>query len=252
MKATVIIPAAGLGRRFGAKKQFLLLEGKPVLIHTLEVFERSPSIEGACVAVPETEIASVREMIAQYALKKPIQVVPGGKERQDSVRLGFEAIDSCDIVVIHDGVRPLVTPEVIEKTIQGALEFGSCVAALPVKETIKRVSAEGFIQGTVDRSDLWSIQTPQAFRYEIFKKAVQKSVADGFLGTDEAMLVERWGFGGEAGFSPEFESKHPALPVRDGLTQKIKVVAGDPVNIKITSPEDLRVAESLLRTRQTL
>lgn len=224
-KAMAIIPAAGLGKRFGAKKQFLLLEGKPILIHTLEAFERSPGIEAVCVAVPEAEIASVREMIAQYALKKPIQVVAGGRERQDSVRLGFEVIPACDIVVIHDGVRPLVTPEVIEKTIQGALEFGGCVAALPVKETTKRVSAEGFIQETVDRNDLWSVQTPQAFRYEIFKKAVQTSVQDGFLGTDEAMLVER-------------------------ITQKIKVVAGDPVNIKITSPEDLGVAESLLRLRQ--
>ena len=226
MKATAVIPAAGLGKRFGAQKQFQLLAGRPVLAHTLQAFEQSPSVTTVCVVVPEDEILAVREIIKTYSLKKALHVVAGGRERQDSVRLGFEAVEPCDIIVVHDGVRPLVTVEVIEKTIQGALEFSGCVAALPVKETTKRVSAEGFIQETVNRSDLWSMQTPQAFQYEIFRKAILQSVQDDFLGTDEAMLVERTG-------------------------RKIKVVVGDPINIKITTPEDIGVAESLLKLRSS-
>jgi 2-C-methyl-D-erythritol 4-phosphate cytidylyltransferase len=226
VKAAAVIPAAGLGKRFGAQKQFLELSGKPVLVHTLTAFENSPSVTGVCVAVPGSEIASVQEMVRRYDLKKIIKVVAGGKERQDSVRLGFEAVGVCDIILVHDGVRPLVTPDIIEETISAALRFGGCVAAMPVKETTKRVDAEGVILETVDRRTLWSIQTPQAFRYDIFRRAVEKSVKDGFLGTDEAMLVERLG-------------------------EKVKVVTGSPSNIKITSPEDLMIAETLLKLRES-
>lgn len=222
MKAFAVIPAAGLGKRFGARKQFLELSGKPVLMHTLSAFERCPAISGVCVAVPQEEIPSVQDMIRQHGLKKVIKTIVGGRERQDSVRLGFQALPPCDIVIIHDGVRPLVTAEVIERTIRGAHEFGGCVAALPVKETMKRVKPDGTVVETIDRSDLWSIQTPQAFRYEIFRRAVEKSVAENFLGTDEAMLVERLG-------------------------EKVKVVEGSPYNIKVTLPEDLKIAEGFLK-----
>jgi 2-C-methyl-D-erythritol 4-phosphate cytidylyltransferase len=226
MKAVAVIPAAGLGKRFGAKKQFLELAGRPVLIHALKAFEDSPSVAEICVAVPEPEIAAVRDLIARHNLKRPVQVVAGGKERQDSVRLGFQAARPQDIVLIHDGVRPLVTSELIEETIAGAAAFGGCVAALPVKETVKKVDAEGQIVETVDRGPLWSIQTPQAFRYDIFRRAVERSVQDGFLGTDESMLVERIG-------------------------ERVKVVTGSPYNIKITTPEDLKIAEALLSLRTT-
>jgi 2-C-methyl-D-erythritol 4-phosphate cytidylyltransferase len=224
VKAAAVIPAAGLGKRFGAKKQFLELAGRPVLIHTLKAFEDSPSVAEICVAVPEPELAAARDMIARQGLKKPILVVTGGKERQDSVRLGFQAVRPSDIVLVHDGVRPLVTSELIEETIAGAAAFGGCVAALPVKETVKKIDAEGRIFATVDRASLWSIQTPQAFRYEIFRRAVERSAQDGFLGTDEAMLVERIG-------------------------ETVKVVTGSPYNIKITNPEDLRIAEAFLSLR---
>jgi 2-C-methyl-D-erythritol 4-phosphate cytidylyltransferase len=224
MNATALIPAAGLGKRFGAKKQFLELAGRPVLVHTLRAFEESPSVAEICVAVPETEIDAAREMISRHGLKKPVQVVAGGKERQDSVRLAFESARPRDIVLVHDGVRPLVTPELIEETIAGAAAFGGCIAALPVKETVKKTDAEGQIVQTVDRASLWSVQTPQAFRHEIFRRAVERAGRDGFLGTDEAMLVEHLG-------------------------EKVKVVTGSPYNIKITSPEDLRIAEAFLRMR---
>ena len=225
MKVFAVIPAAGLGKRFGARKQFLELAGKPLLIHTLDAFEKCLPVTGVCVAAPEAEIESVQKMILQYGLKKVVKIVAGGKERQDSVRLGFEALPPCEIVIVHDGVRPLVTRDVIERTIQGASEFAGCVAALPVKETTKKVSGD-FIESTIDRSDLWSIQTPQAFRYDVFRRAVQKSVEDGFLGTDESMLVERIG-------------------------EKIRVVPGSPYNIKITTPEDLQIAEAFMRLRQS-
>ncbi|HEX5036234.1 MAG TPA: 2-C-methyl-D-erythritol 4-phosphate cytidylyltransferase [bacterium] len=224
MNTYAVIPSAGLGKRFGAQKQFLEIAGKPVLIHTLQAFEDAPSVSLVCVVAPEAEIASVREMIVKFGMKKARNVVAGGKERQDSVRLGFEALPPCDIVVVHDGVRPLVTSDIIEKTIAGAQAFGGCVAALPAKETTKKVNADGAILETVDRSQLWNIQTPQAFRRDIFRRAVEKSVKDGFLGTDEAMLVERLG-------------------------ETVKVVTSSPYNIKITAPEDLAIAEAFLKLR---
>lgn len=224
MNAVAVIPAAGLGKRFGAQKQFLTLAGKPVLIHTLLAFEAAPSVAAVCVAVPEAEIEPVRQLIADYGLKKARQVVAGGKERQDSVRLGFLATEGGDVVLVHDGVRPLVTPDIIEKTIAGAWECGGCVAALPAKETTKKVGADGVILETIDRSQLWNIQTPQAFRRDIFRRAVEQSVKDNFLGTDEAMLVERIG-------------------------EQVKVVTSSPYNIKITTPEDLAIAEAFLKLR---
>lgn len=227
MRAIAIIPAAGLGKRFGAKKQFLSLSGKPVLIHTLQAFEDAPSIHEIYVAVPEAEIDSVRNLINDYNLQKIKQVVAGGKERQDSVRLGFQAFsqnpEACDIIVVHDGVRPLVTTDLIERIIAEASVSGGCVAALPVKETTKRVQGDIIVE-TIDRSQLWSIQTPQAFRQEIFRRAVDQSVKEAFLGTDEAMLVERIG-------------------------EKVKVVTSSPYNIKITTPEDLPIAEAFLKLR---
>lgn len=220
-KTYAIIPAAGQGKRFGGAKQFQLLAGKPLFLHAVETFESSPLITGICLPVPEAEIEPVRKWIEKTSFKKILKIVPGGQERQDSVKKGFEAIPPSDLIIVHDGVRPLVTRDLIEKTIQGAQEFGGCVVGLPLKETTKRVDPKMFITETVDRNTLWSIQTPQAFRYEIFQKAIEKAEIDHFLVTDEAMLVERIGV-------------------------KVKVIEGSPYNIKITTPEDLRIAESFL------
>lgn len=226
MGTYAIIPAAGSGRRFGGQKQFQLLAGKPLFLHATETFLSSPLITGICLTVPEDEIAAVKTLTKGLS-KKDILVVAGGQERQDSVRNGFRALPACDIVVVHDGVRPLVTVEIIERTIKGlsdSAEFGGCVAGLPVKETTKRVDTNGIVCETIDRSELWSIQTPQTFRREVFQRAVQQSEKDRFLGTDEAMLVERIG-------------------------EKVKMVLGTPYNIKVTTPEDLKIAEVFLTLR---
>lgn len=222
MQISAIIPAAGLGKRFGAKKQFLEIAGKPVLIHTLQAFETAPSVTHVVVVVPQEEKQAVHEMLARYPLKKISAIVPGGAERQDSVRLGLEAVPPCELVIVHDGVRPLVTPELIERILEVATRYGAAVAGLPTKETLKRVNSSGIVEETVDRSAVWNIQTPQAFRYELFRRAVRKSVVDRFLGTDESMLVERLG-------------------------EKVKVVPGSLNNIKITTPEDFKIAEMILR-----
>lgn len=215
----VIIPAAGSGKRFGGKKQFLQLWGKSVLLHSLEVFEKSPHVKGVVVVTSEDEINLVHQLVADADLKKVHAVIPGGKERQDSVWLGFLKAPVCDVVMVHDAARPFVSLEMIERLIVAANEVGASVVGVPVKDTLKSVK-EGLVTQTLDRSLLWSIQTPQAIRYDIFKKAVECAQKENFLGTDESMLVEKAGF-------------------------KVKVVLGSPYNFKITTPEDLTIAESL-------
>lgn len=138
---------------------------------------------------------------------------------------GFEALPPCDLVIVHDGVRPFPTAGMIEKTVSEAMNFGGCIVGVPVKETIKKVDAALSVKETVDRTTLWSIQTPQAFRYEILQKALTKAKEDRFIGTDEAMLVERIGV-------------------------KVRVIEGSPYNIKITTPEDLKIAEAILRRKE--
>ena len=219
MNIQVIIPAAGSGKRFGGKKQFLKLWDKPVLLHSLEVFEKSSHVKGVVVVTSEDEINLVHQLVADACLKKVHTVIPGGKERQDSVRLGFLKAPVCDVVMVHDAARPFVNLEMIERLIDAVNDVGAAVVGVPVKDTLKRVD-QGHVTQTLDRSTLWSIQTPQAVRYDTFKKAVECAQKENFLGTDEAMLVEKAGF-------------------------KVKVVLGSPYNFKITTPEDLTMAEAL-------
>lgn len=221
MKTFVIVPAAGQGRRFGGLKQFQNLGGKPLLLHVLEAFQQSPFIQGIHVMVPESELYPTNALTTKAGLSK-VKILAGGKERQDSVRLGFETLPPCDIVMVHDGARPFVTQAMIEGSIRSARDGGACVLGIPVKDTIKRVDHEGNIIQTTDRTGLWSIQTPQTFQYEIFAKAVQRAQEDRFLGTDESMLVERIGV-------------------------HVKVIEGSPYNLKVTTPEDLRMAEAILK-----
>ena len=219
--------AAGRGTRFGGEgpKQYRTVGGVPVVLRAVRPFAAHPEVARIALVLPAADAASPPPFLARLPGDRLI-LVPGGAERADSVAAGLAALgEECRIVLVHDGVRPLVTPAIIEETIAGASLFGGCVAALPAKETTKRVDAEGFVVETVDRSALWSIQTPQTFRYEIFRKAVAKSVKDGFLGTDEAMLVERIG-------------------------EKVKVVTGSTYNIKITTPEDMVIAEAMLKKTQ--
>ncbi len=219
MDIHVVIPAAGSGKRFGGKKQFLSLWGKPVLLHSLERFEASPLVKGIVVATSEDEIGFVEECVRKAGLRKVTAVIAGGRERQDSVRLGFEKIPPCDVVLVHDAARPFVTAEMIERLVAAATEVGAAVVGIPVKDTLKR-EENGRVTETVDRGHVWSIQTPQAVRYDIFQKAIDVAARENFLGTDEAMLVEKAGF-------------------------PVKIVMGSPYNFKITAPEDLAIAEAL-------
>jgi len=226
MNVHALIPAAGMGRRMGASinKQYLQLAGRPILAHTLALFAQHPRIASIVVVTPEAEIPYCRdEVIARYAIDKVKAVVPGGAERQDSVRLGLaalEAADDDDLVLIHDGVRPLFDTDVIAQLIEETLNSGACLVGVPAKDTIKEVS-DGKVVGTPDRERLWLAQTPQAFRLGLIREAHQRALQEGFCATDDAMLVEWCG--------------HP-----------VAMVPGNYRNIKITTPEDLLVAEAWL------
>ena len=226
MKTAAIIVSAGKGLRFPGekKKQFLSLAGKPVLCRTLDRFEASPSIDTIHLVVAEEDLAyTLREIVEPHGYRKVSRVVPGGKSRQESVRNGVHALPpGVDLVAVHDGVRPLVTRRLIEESLQAARQYGAAVVATPVKDTIKLVSHDRIVERTLDRTSLWQIQTPQAFQLDLFKQAIQKAAEDGFLGTDDASLVERMGI-------------------------KVYILEGSYTNIKITTPEDLMLADFILR-----
>ncbi|MGB8013006.1 MAG: 2-C-methyl-D-erythritol 4-phosphate cytidylyltransferase [Terriglobales bacterium] len=237
MKVFVIVPAAGLGTRMAppspAKpktKQFKELGGTPILIHTLRTFAAEPAVHEIVVALRPDEIAGFRAQLeTQYPeiLRKPLQLVAGGEHRQDSVAqaLSHIAAEAEDIVLVHDAVRPFVTSEIIAHVIEAAQLHGSAIAAWPAVDTIKQVerTADGaLIKATIPRASIVMAQTPQGFRYRILRKAFDDAAGDGFLGTDEASLIERAG-----------------LPV--------EVVMGSPRNLKITTPADMELAEFYLQ-----
>jgi len=204
-------------------KQYLALGGMPLLVHTLNVFERCPLVDALLVVVPPPDVEAVRtEMLPRWSLKKLAGIVPGGKERQDSVRAGIEALErETELVVIHDAVRPFITVELIENCIRAAAEEGAATVGVPVKDTVKEVGADGRVMRTCDRNLLWLTQTPQAFRRDIIENAHRAAVRDGYRGTDDTSLVERLGIA-------------------------VRMIRGDYGNIKITTPEDLVIAEALL------
>jgi 2-C-methyl-D-erythritol 4-phosphate cytidylyltransferase len=241
MKVFVIVPAAGLGTRMASptatkvpkkspRKQFKELGGVPILVHTLRKFAATPAIYEVIVALRQDEIAGFRAQVEkQYPeiLTKRLQLVEGGEHRQDSVAnaLAHTAADPGDIVLVHDAVRPFVTPEIISNVIEAAHKHGAAIAGLPAVDTVKQVerTADGaLIKSTIPRASVVMAQTPQGFRYNILKKAFDDAAADGFLGTDEASLIERAG-----------------LPV--------VVVMGSPRNMKITAPADMELAEFYLK-----
>ncbi|MEE9258180.1 MAG: 2-C-methyl-D-erythritol 4-phosphate cytidylyltransferase [Nitrospinaceae bacterium] len=223
MKVSAIIPAAGKGTRIGAAvpKQFLLLNGKPILSHTIEVFEKCGLVDSLILVGPKKEVETeLGDWPNQSSIVR--EVVVGGEKRQDSVYNGFQAVDAdTDIVIVHDGVRPFVTAEMIKDSVEAANQYGAAIVAVPVSDTIKQSNPDGFIERTVDREGLWRVQTPQAFQYGLLKEALEKASADSFYGTDEGSLVERLG-------------------------KKIKIVPGSELNIKITRQEDLALGESIL------
>jgi len=217
-KVSAIIVAAGVGKRFGSAKQFALLRGKSVLDWSVEAFAAHAEVDEIVLVLPAEEGG------ARYRKRggKVVAVVRGGERRQDSVVRGFERLNSgpADIVLVHDGVRPLVGQEVITRVIAKAKECGAAIAAIPVEDTIKE-AAGGVVVRTLDRENLQRVQTPQAFTLEVLDRALRKAREDGFYGTDEAALVERAG--------------HP-----------VTVVLGDRRNIKITTAADLKIAEAFL------
>jgi 2-C-methyl-D-erythritol 4-phosphate cytidylyltransferase len=245
MKVVVIIPAAGLGTRMapmsaGAKvkqkkappsKQFSELGGTPILIHTLRKFAEVDAVSEIWIALRETEIAEFRARLQSEAkdiLKKKVELVVGGEHRQQSVENALNAVAASanDIVLVHDAVRPFVTREIIEEVIDAAEKYGAAIAGLPAIDTVKQVerTAEGaLIKGTIPRAGIVMAQTPQGFRYGVIKRAFDEASADGFLGTDEASLVERSG-------------------------HEVAVVMGSPRNIKITAPADMELAEFYLKS----
>ncbi len=222
---TALIPAAGSGSRMAQeiKKQYLRIGQKPILFYTLKQIETCAEIDEIILAVPEEELTFVaEEIIDRYKIHKIRKIVAGGKKRQDSVRAAFEAIDAVpELVLIHDGVRPFVTQDILAQAIQQTRQRGATVVGIPVTATVKRV-INGTVGTTLNRDELWEIQTPQTFRYDWFKQAVEKAQADYFYGTDDAALLEHAGF-------PVF------------------TVLGNRYNIKITHPEDLGMAELFLK-----
>jgi len=224
-KVVAIIPAGGSGRRMRSQspKQYLLINGKPVLVHTLLKLQKISLIDDIRVVVPEEDILFVREnMKKPYQLNKISDVIAGGRERQDSVRNGLVGVgEDYDIVVIHDGVRPFVTEEVLSRVIDAALQSGAAIAGMPAKDSVKEVHSDGSISRTLNRETVWLAQTPQAFQRRIIQEAYHNAAYDGYYGTDDASLVERLG-----------------IPV--------KMILGNYANIKITTPEDLVLAEALM------
>ncbi|GGE01250.1 2-C-methyl-D-erythritol 4-phosphate cytidylyltransferase [Paenibacillus nasutitermitis] len=223
----VVIVAAGRGTRMGTKesKQYLLLQDKPVIVHTLERFEAMDEIREMLLVVGPDDTDRVSTLVREYKLRKVKAVLAGGSERQHSVRIGLQSVsEGLEWVMIHDGVRPLVTAEAVRSCMAQAAKTDAAVLAVPVKDTIKQVGEAGVIVATPERRSLWAIQTPQAFRRSLLLEAHEKAAANGFVGTDDAMVVERLG-------------------------KPVTVAEGDYTNIKITTPEDLPWAEFLLATR---
>lgn len=215
---TAIIVAAGSGRRFGSPKQFALLRGKAVLAWSLDVFESHPRVGAIVVVLPDEKLG--RDLKDGH--KKITAVVTGGEQRQDSVFAGLLRVDPrrTAIVLVHDGARPLVTAEIIDRVIEGAEKKGAAVPVLALDDTVKEIK-RGAVVRTLDRETLVRVQTPQGFALDLLKKALDRARADGFYGTDDAALVERLG-------------------------APVAAVRGEARNIKITSPGDIRSAEALL------
>jgi len=222
---TAIILAAGKGSRMhaGMNKQFLPLSGKPLLAHTLEAFQNCRAIDGIIVVADREELELCKELIIDaYGFDKVDKLVPGGRVRQQSVYNGLlELPENCSVVVVHDGARPIVTGEIIERCIEGAEAYGAVSAGMPAKETIKVLDGRGFVKYTPERDKVWITQTPQAFKPDIIRKAHESAAAEGISGTDDAFLVEILGI-------------------------QVKMIESSYENIKVTTPEDIIVAETLM------
>ena len=218
MRTAAVLVSAGQGKRFGAAKHEALLAGRPVLEWSLEAFQSLPEVGGIVLVLRDV---SAGELYCRR-FPKIFSVVAGGERRQDSVRGGFRELDpeDWDLVLVHDGVRPLAGQDLIRRVIAAAGESGAAIPVIPEEDTLK-VVAQGVVRSTLEREEIFRSQTPQGFQYSLLLRALNEAERDGFAGTDEAALVERLG-------------------------RPVAAVAGERANIKITTPEDLRIAEACL------
>lgn len=231
-RVTAIIPAAGIGRRMQAAgqtlaKQFITLGDRPILSHSLQTLDGCDAIDDIIVVCESTMIDHVAtEIVEACRFTKIRRIVAGGKERQDSVYAGFQSCSDTNIVLVHDAVRPFVSRIRIDDVLEAVIDHGAAILAVPAKDTIKLQDDQQFVERTMDRSVLWNVQTPQAFTYDILRQAFDHAIREHFYSTDESALVEAAGF-------------------------RVKIVPGDYDNIKITSPEDLVIAEAILSRRKS-
>lgn len=230
MKIAAIIPAGGSGLRMGYKipKTYLTFDSMPIIVHTLRLFQDSDLIDDVYLVIQEKDKEyAQKEVVEKFTLTKVRAIIGGGKERQDSVNNALSYLcPEHEFVVIHDGVRPLVGKEILEKTIQVGIEEGAAITGVPVKDTVKSLNKHGMIKKTIDRKNLFLIQTPQVFKKEVIVEAYQAAYQAQYYGTDDSSLVERIG-----------------IPV--------KMVEGSYENIKITTPEDLMLAEFIAQRRKS-
>lgn len=223
MSVTAVIVAGGVGRRLKAKvhKPFVRLAGRPMLAWTLQAFERTPGVSAAVLVTHVGDVNRARALVRRYRCRKVLTVVPGGATRMESVACGLKALpEQARWVLVHDSARPLVTPRQIQAVLRAARAAKAAILAVPVVPTIKQ-GRNGWVRGTLDRSRLWAVQTPQVFERKLLERAHAKGKANGRIATDDAALVERLGV-------------------------RVRIVPGSDRNIKVTTPEDLRIAEALL------
>ena len=222
-KVGAIIVAAGRSSRMGGiDKIFANLGGKPLLAHTVDVFQSCAAVDQVVIVLSKDRLEDGRKLVKEHRWSKVAEICPGGPRRQDSVREGLKRLSGCQWVVVHDGSRPCLTVDLIEKGLEEASHTGAAIAAIPVKDTIKVVSSEDFVEKTLLRHSLRAVQTPQVFRFDIIDKAYGKAQDEV---TDDAALVEQIGY-------------------------KVKVYPGSDTNIKVTTPEDLSLAETILKSRR--
>jgi 2-C-methyl-D-erythritol 4-phosphate cytidylyltransferase len=215
----IIVAAGGSSRMGGIDKILAPLGGRPLLAHTLGAFARCPEVDRIVIVASESNWLEV-ENLARPETRKPCTVVLGGERRRDSVRAGLDTLLDCDYIVVHDGARPLLTPEIIEAVLEAARQTGAALSAIPVVDTVKRADAQLLVRSTVSRERLWLAQTPQAFRRDLLVQA--HDLVEGDM-TDDAAMIEH-------------------------ISEPVRIVPGSARNIKVTSPPDLALAEALLRT----
>jgi 2-C-methyl-D-erythritol 4-phosphate cytidylyltransferase len=224
---TAIIVAAGDSRRMGFDKLFATVAGKPVIAHTIHAFERASSVNGIIVVAREDRRDEIRTMVHDENFKKVQSIIPGGKHRQDSVRAGLNHLDSATRwIAVHDAARPLITPEQIERVFQRCVIHGAAALAEPINETLKRADADLIVTDSVDRHQLYAMQTPQLFERPLIEDAYRSVYAENISVTDEVSAVERLG-------------------------RKVVLVLNGDFNFKITYPRDLRIAEFVLKQRRS-